>query len=130
MKKHYLSRMFSVILIGAAAMQCVGLSFAACFLEAGWPVDYDPDPPCPRGKDNTGMCFKWVVTDGGYGFGPCVSSSDGASGCDQEEKTLYLTEYIGMCNGANCIMQQPLMPNGPPIEKTRVFSWTYNCFSQ
>jgi hypothetical protein len=82
-----------------------------CMHESGMPVYYTPVPPCPSGKDGTGMCFKWITFNNDYGFGSCVPSSDDELQCSDGTYTVRVQELVGMCNPNNCIMANPQAVN-------------------
>lgn len=128
MNRKTMVRLPASLLVGIAVAGSGMVSFAACFMQSGWPVFYQPTPPCPEGKDGTGMCFKWKITNGGYGFGPCVSSDDGAQACTEGTMILLCTEYFGMCEGNKCVIGNPPIPNGDPVNRTQVYSKTEYCF--
>lgn len=118
----------AVVSITLAVGVYIGLG-ANCFLKPGENVWYEPSPPCPSGKNGTGMCFKWVIPSG-YGLGGCLGGDDGEVACDQGTYTLTCTEWVGMCTvppNSNCIMASPPISNGT-LAITGTFSIASRCF--
>lgn len=79
-----------------------------CMKKAGQPAYYEPNPPCPTGKDGTGMCFKWI-TFNDYGYGPCQQSPNSEDQCTDGVYSIRNQELVGMCSGVNCIINTNLV---------------------